>query len=506
MTTSASQNLPSLRCRSASQAVVAQAPAGDSPLPPSRLGLLASLGGARSGFAGRSRKIALACAAGLAVVCAPLAEAYACSATQTEVYRSAKSVWCVEKSIVKAHGAFPTSFFPYGDEVVDELVFLFKVPAEGVYTFEASVESGGAHTGSECCGLGVTVTGDAFYNNAYGAKGFWGYLLALHEMINDFTGQVTGGWPTDFWADHISAFPNSMDWHIMDTLGKKNNDQNLIKSAAAQKKRFYPGGDSVDPRVGMFDDIFDLPNYGFDGLSRVFGYVEADKLSWDNLGVPNPDVKRTEYVIAYLSLGAGKPVTPIMKAAHVGDGTPSGAGDPGYDVNDDHIDAIANAHCAITAAEAQGVNVSKDRKSFQAGKYADVKVQGKCGTGCADECGCKSDVDLCVAAWNADPKGGGEPDSGGGSSGDDDDGGSIGGGNQGGDGGSIGGGGSGVDGGKGSGGNGPGAGSPGNGADGDTGASGGCNVGGTSSSSLFAMVVAAALAALAILRVRAPRR
>src|SRR6266702_905686 len=211
----------------------------------------------------KSNKIKLACAAALAIVSAPAADAHACSASQTEVYRSSKSVWCVEKSIVKAHGAFPTSFFPFGDEVVDELVFVFKVPAEGIYTFEASVESGGAHTGSECCGLGVTVTGDAFYNNAYGATGFWGYLLALHEMINDFTGQVSNGWPTDFWADHVSAFPNSMDWHIMETLGTKDNDPNLSKAAVAQKARFYPGGDSVDPRVPMFDQIFALPNMGF---------------------------------------------------------------------------------------------------------------------------------------------------------------------------------------------------------------------------------------------------
>src|SRR5215468_6061677 len=134
-------------------------------------------------------------------------DAQACSASQQELYRSSKSAWCVEKSVIQKSGAFPTAFFAYGDAVVDQLVALFDVPAEGVYTFEASVPNGGAHTGSECCGLGVTVTGDAFYNNAYGATGFWGYLLSLHEMINDFTGQVSNGWPTDFWADHVSAFP-----------------------------------------------------------------------------------------------------------------------------------------------------------------------------------------------------------------------------------------------------------------------------------------------------------
>lgn len=417
-------------------------------------------------------------------VCAPAASAYACSATQTEVYHSAKTTWCVEKAIITEFGAFPTPFFAFGDSVVDQLVTLFEVPAAGVYTFEASLQTGGAHTGSECCGLGVTVTGDAFYNDAYGAVGFWGYLLSLHEMINDFTGQVSGGWPTDFWADHISAFPNSMDWHIMETLGNKNNDPNLKLAAAAQKKRFYPGGDSADPRVPMFDQIFDLPNYGYPGLSRVFGYVEGDKLSWDGLGVPNPDQKRTEYVMAYLSLGAGKPVTPIMQAAHVGDNTPNGAGDPPYTVSQANIDAIATAHCAILAATNQGSDEAASKKALRDGDYAGVTAAGKCGAGCPSECGCKSSTNLCVAPWLGDvPATTSSSVSSSGSSG-----------GEGGSGGKSGGAG-------GSGGSGSGSGEDSSGC--------GCRVGGDSSSGdsrLASLLAASAFLALARARRRAPKR
>lgn len=328
--------------------------------------------------------------------------AEACSATETKVYESPKSVWCVENALTAKYGAFPHAFFSYGDAVVDELSLTFAVPPEGVYTFEASVPTGGAHTGSECCGLGVTVTGDAFYNSGYGVKGYWGYLLSLHEMINDWTGQVTSGWPTDFWADHISAFPNSMDWHIMGTLGAKLSDANLSAASVAQKKRFYPGGDSADPRVVAFDQIFALPGYDYAGFNRVFGFVKHDKLSWDGLGVANPDAKRTEYVIAYLSLGARTPVTKILQAAHVGDGTVDGKGDAPYVVSDANIDAIASAHCALVAAAAQGVDVGSAASAFRSGNYAAVTVAGKCGAGCPAECGCKSSADRCVAPWLAD--------------------------------------------------------------------------------------------------------
>jgi hypothetical protein len=352
-----------------------------------------------------AKRMTLVCAAALFGAILPGARAHACSATETQVYQSATTVWCVDNGIIQQHGTFPTAFFAYGDNVVKELVSIFNVPAQGVYTFEAGPQTGGAHTGSECCGLGVTVTGDAFYGDAYGATGFWGYLLSLHEMINDWTGQVSSGWPTDFWADHVSAFPNSMDWHIMQTLGAQLNDANLTAAATGQKARFYPGGDSVDPRVPMFDSIFALPGMGYSGFSHIFGYVSGDKLDWDSVAQnngANPDQRRTEYVIAYLSLGARQSLLPVMQMANVGNGHDDGQGDPTYTAQQANIDAIATAHCAIAAAKAQGKDESADLAALQAGNYGAVTAKGACGSGCPAECGCKSSTNACVAPWLGD--------------------------------------------------------------------------------------------------------
>ncbi len=336
------------------------------------------------------------------------ARAHACSSTETQVYVSATTAWCVEGAVLSQYGTFPSAFFAYGDKVIETLTALFDVPAQGVYTFEASVPNGGAHTGSECCGLGVTVTGDAFYGSAYGATGFWGYLLSLHETINDWTGQVSSGWPTDFWADHVSAFPNSMDWHVMATIGQANGDANLTAASAAQKARFYPGGDSADPRVPMFDTIFAMPDVGYPGYGRIFGWVQADGLSWDGLGVANPDEKRSEYVAAYLSLGARRSVLPVLQGAGVCSGQPDGQNDPTYTCAEANVDAIATAHCAIAAAAAQGSDETADLQALRGGNYAAVAAKGRCGAGCPAECGCKSTTDACVAPWLADelPDGG----------------------------------------------------------------------------------------------------
>jgi hypothetical protein len=337
----------------------------------------------------------------------------ACCTGFTEQCGGTKSVWCVKNGAPA--GTLPAAFCPYGDQVVNELETLFNVKAPG--TFEFDVEwpaNGGAHTGTDCSTFGDGVTGDAFTNNSYGVTGFYGYLLALHEAINDWTGLTSGGWPTDYWADHVSAFPNEMDWRIMGTLGAMLNDANLKAASVAQKARFWPGGDSEDSRVQMFDNIFTLPKMGngYQGFGRIFSYVQGDGISWDNVATnrANPDQRRSEYVAAYLSLGGGGSVLPIMQTPSPGyaaartfpvcagkwDGV-MGDPNPSYTCSEANIDAIATAHCSIAA----NGKPAADLKALQSGNFGAVPP-GPCGATCPGECGCKSSTNHCVAPWLAD--------------------------------------------------------------------------------------------------------
>ncbi|HEX3597554.1 MAG TPA: hypothetical protein VHU80_20740, partial [Polyangiaceae bacterium] len=143
---------------------------------------------------------------------------------------STKSRWCIQDSVPTGQQALPVEFCAYGDKVVTTLESVFNIQAKDVFEFELDSQTGGAHTGTSCGHLGNGVAYDGFTGSAYGATGFWGYLLSLHEAINDWTGMSSSGWPTDFWADHQSAFPNVMDFHIMNTIGTANNDQNLVKA------------------------------------------------------------------------------------------------------------------------------------------------------------------------------------------------------------------------------------------------------------------------------------
>ncbi|HEX4406013.1 MAG TPA: hypothetical protein VH560_14345 [Polyangia bacterium] len=317
-----------------------------------------------------------------------------------------KTRWCIQNTAPTGQASLPAAFCPYGDKVISTLEEVFNIQAPSIFEFELDTKTGGAHTGTACQALGDGVAYDAFSGSAYGATYFWGYLLAMHEAINDWTGMASGGWPTDWWADHQSAFPNLMDFHIMNTIGVANNDQNLIKAAAAQKKRFYPGGDSADAKVVALDNVYALMpgGDGFKGFSHMFAMQKGDGVSWDGLGVPNPDVKRSEYVAAYMSLAAGQSVLKTLQGPSLNgggkicNGTPDGtATDAPYTCSDADVNAIATAHCAANANGKQAA----DMKSLRGGNYASVP-SGPCGATCPSECGCDTQ-NHCVAAWVANP-------------------------------------------------------------------------------------------------------
>ncbi len=331
----------------------------------------------------------------------------------------AKSRWCIQDTVPTGQSALPKAFCSYGDKVISTLETLFNIQAKGTFEFELDTKTGGAHTGTACNGLGNGTAYDAFSGSAYGATYFWGYLLSLHEAINDWTGMSSGGWPTDWWADHISAFPNTMDFHVMATIGTANTDMNLIKAAAAQKMRFYPGGDSADPRVVALDNVFlTMPNMdGFAGFSHVFAMQSSDGVSWDGLGVPNPDVKRSEYVAAYMSLAAHQSVLSLLQGpgkngggticAGKADGV---AGDAPYTCSEAHIDTIATAHCSIAANGKPAASLT----AFRSGNYATIP-SGPCGASCPSECACDAS-NHCVAFWlgSTEPGDGGDTGSEGG--------------------------------------------------------------------------------------------
>jgi hypothetical protein len=330
------------------------------------------------------------------------------------VYKSTLSEWCVDSTFwaVSFHRQAITSFFPYGDAVVEELEALFQLTPQGLpFVFEVTTPTGGAHTGADFgSGLGDTVTGDAFYNSfndpVTGApiQGFWGYLLTLHEAVNVFTGIISPGWPADWWADHRSPFPNSVDYHILQDLGTKLENSTLQAAAVAQHERFGVSTLSgYDTEVAMFDDLY-AQFGGFTGFRSAFKLIQGDKLVWTVVTPGNPPDDNagpllTGYVIAYLQLGF-KTATDLTQTVFVADGVGTlDTQTPPYTVDSNAVLGVANAHCSIRSASAAGVDTSAALTALQQGHYQDALVSGGTQATCPSECLWETEAGQCAAPW-----------------------------------------------------------------------------------------------------------
>jgi hypothetical protein len=329
-------------------------------------------------------------------------------ANYINVYSSKYSMWCVEETFWQSSEKIK-NFFAYYDGAVAQLISLFHVEIELPIVVEITTP-----TGSACaCGPrfgkknAIRITGDAFTGSFVNPQtkqvvpGFWGDLLTLHETLNLFTGKVGGGgWPTDWWADHRSPFPNAMDEQVLRYVGNLQNNQTLKDAAAAQRVRFAdPSQKSFDRQVLMFDNLFDRFG-GFGGFSRFFRLVQEDGIRWPVVGRDptysgddNHSEQLSEYVIAYLSLAFGTEMdlTPIFAESGVGTDDKK---IPPYKLHPGAVKAVANAHCSIHAASAAG-RIQLQR--LQQGDYQHALASGGTRQSCPTECNWINN--RCVAKW-----------------------------------------------------------------------------------------------------------
>ena len=332
------------------------------------------------------------------------------------VYKSSLSAVCVD-STFWANSTNATAirgFFPYFDAVVTQDKALFPVATPNTqFVFEITVPTGGASTGCGFSSLGNggqfcdTVTGDAFTNvyndsgSGNSVPGFFGYLLTLHESINVFTGLVSSGWPTDWWADHRSPFPNAMDAEFMQSIANNNSlltpatKQALLNSATAQFNRFTntsnPTGE-FDSEVVMFVNFFNQFG-GFNAYANAFNFaVNQDGLRWPSVskdpnftGDDDFSENLSEYVIAYLQLGFGATSNLTSTFSSAGVGTKD-TSIPSYTINANNVKTIAAAHCSIRAAANTGINVTAQLSALQMGNFQNATATGGTQASCPSEC------------------------------------------------------------------------------------------------------------------------
>jgi hypothetical protein len=338
------------------------------------------------------------------------------TAEYIQVHASIYARWCVDATFWPANAQYISQFFAYYDGVVRLLSSLFNVKLPLPILVEVSTPR---PNGSVCtCGpifgepVGLRMTGDAFSNvfvnpqNNQSVPGFWGYLLPLHEAINSYTGQVgRGNWPTDWWADDLSPFPNAMDELVMRNIGNAQKNQTLLNAASAQHERFTdPSQSGYSPETAMFVNFYNQYG-GFAAYARFFGLVRKDGIQWQSVSqdptfTPDHNYSKllSEYVIAYLSLAfrVKSDLTPTFAKAGVGTGY-TNFNIQSYTLNSAAVKDIAKAHCSIRAASAAGVNVDSQLTALQKGNYMSAIASGGTKLTCPNEC--LWSQNKCVARW-----------------------------------------------------------------------------------------------------------
>ncbi len=217
-------------------------------------------------------------------------------------------VWFAREDQFERYRQDIERFYDYADKAFEYLcnAWGLKPPQEKYALFVWPKTGGGFATGDiaevhQVTGKpspGIGVSYDAFFNVVHGIRGYWGYVLITHEMVNLFTGQiVSGGWPVDWWANHRSPFPLVTAVQI---------EYALVPEVAIHHAKQI----NADPLCQMFLRLKD--QYGWHLFRKAFKLAIEDGINWERIG-ENPSKLRTNYVCAYLQMAAPEDLTPYFE-------------------------------------------------------------------------------------------------------------------------------------------------------------------------------------------------
>jgi hypothetical protein len=234
-----------------------------------------------------------------------------------KVHEGTHFIWYARDGLAREQKAAWEPFFGYADKAIEAIenswnltlpegkfaLWVHEMKGQGKDGFAAG-DIGEVHDASGSLAPGIGIIFDAFTNKVYDIDGYWGYVLITHETVNLLTGQmVSGGWPLDWWADHKSPFP---------AMTAVDVERKLVPAVYVHHDAQFEN----DTLYQMFKDLKDY--YGWRMFHRTFDVLKADRIDLSALG-PNPGSTLTNYVCAYLEIGAEEPLTDYFKRGGVPD-------------------------------------------------------------------------------------------------------------------------------------------------------------------------------------------
>ena len=190
-----------------------------------------------------------------------------------------------------------------------------------------------------------------------------------HEFGNFYTGNIlSAGWPCDWWADH-GACPSVPGVESPAPASFANVAlQQINWQSSAQVSQDVDNENKNDVLFVMFRDKL-IGKYGIGMFKTAFNAARQDLMDWTKIDSgKNPSGLLTNYVAAYLTIGANTDLSPIFNN-YANQPYPSGmTGFDGKVMND-----IIAARNLIYNATYQGKDVTAAWNAYRTGKYQDVK-------------------------------------------------------------------------------------------------------------------------------------
>lgn len=132
--------------------------------------------------------------------------------------------------------------------------------------------------------------------------------IVAHELANQFTAHFAGagGFPSDWWADGRSPFPEYVSCLVLRATGHED--------AAKWRQE----GSAGKPDHALYWKLH--AKYGFELFAKTLKALRADGVDLGAIGVPwpAPDRVRSAYTIAYLSASAGTNLAALVREHGIG--------------------------------------------------------------------------------------------------------------------------------------------------------------------------------------------
>jgi len=135
---------------------------------------------------------------------------------------------------------------------------------------------------------GWTASGEMGVKAGDFTRNRWCLVISAQELVNLFTGSVTSGWPTDWWANHRSPFPIMVAVEIVRDLG-------YLQEASDYDLDFQK-----DPLYMWHKNL--KVSHGWDVYRNMLSAMKMDQIRLDQVG-ENPSPTLTNYVLAYMKIG-----------------------------------------------------------------------------------------------------------------------------------------------------------------------------------------------------------